>query len=175
MKEESRMKVRNVLVAVLSIFILIFIGIGCYASVVNLFGVEVREDSSSMEKKVIATDILLDRKVCNLIYSVDRKNQEIDGVILEFFNADTYKLDYVTVPSNLKLVVNNDMLKKLKTYGYKVEKSISPRKFIEFFGDKDAYQFGQMILEDVLGIKISYYTVFDNDILAKYFVVSPVI
>jgi hypothetical protein len=44
------------------------------------------------------------------------------------------------------------MIKKLKSYGYEVEKSISPRKFIQLFGNKDAYQFGQMILEDILDI-----------------------
>ena len=174
MKSENRMMIKHVLIIVLSIVMLISTGIGCYVGIVNLFGVEVKLDGSSMDSKVIATDILLDRQVCNLIYSVNTKSYEIDSVILEFFDSDSGKMDYVTVPSNTKLVISGELFKKLTQYGYGLkDKVLSLRKLIEVFGTENAYQFGQMVLEDVLGIKISYYTVFSNNVIVKYFVKTP--
>lgn len=174
MKSENRMMIKHVLIIVLSIVMLISTGIGCYVGIVNLFGVEAKLDGSSMDSKVIATDILLDRQVCNLIYSVNTKSYEIDSVVLEFFDSDSGKMDYVTVPSNTKLVISGELFKKLTQYGYGLkDKVLSLKKLIEVFGTENAYQFGQMVLEDVLGIKISYYTVFSNNVIVKYFVKTP--
>ena len=66
--------------------------------------------------------------------------------------------------------ISKDLLKKLKGYGYNVSGTVPVRKFVSIFGEQNSYQFGQLILEDALGIKISYYTVFKMNILAKYFV-----
>lgn len=174
MKSENRMMIKHILIIVLSIVMLISTGIGCYIGIVNLFGVESKLDGSSMDSKVIATDILLDRQVCNLIYSVNTKSYEIDSVVLEFFDSDSGKMDYVTVPNNTRLVISDELFKKITQYGYGLkDKTLSLRKLIEVFGTENAYQFGQMVLEDVLGIKISYYTVFSNNVIVKYFVKTP--
>ena len=174
MKRENRIMIKHVLITVLSIIMLISTGVGCYIGIVNLFGVEAKLDGSSMDKKVIATDISLDRQVCNLIYSVNTKSGMVEGIILEFFNCDSGKMDYVTVPGNTKLKLSDDLIKELAKYGYGFkDKFLSVRKLIEVFGADNAFQFGQKVLEDALGIKISYYTVFKSDVITKYFVKTP--
>ena len=170
MKRETKVVVKNVLVTVLSILLLISIGAFCYIGIVNVFGVETKDDISSVDRKIIASNISLDRNVCNAIYSYDDKEFVIEDIILEFFNTESGKIDYVTIPGNAKMSIGKDLLKKLKRYGNNVSDTISVRKLVSVFGEENSYQFGQLIMEEALGIKISYYTVFKENILAKYFV-----
>ena len=172
MSRENKLMLKNVLITVLSIILLISIGVACYVTIVNAFGIEIKNDKSSMEKKVIVSNVLMDRKVCNAIYSIDEKNGVIEDIILEFFDSESGKIDYVTIPGNTKLNISKELIKQFKGYGYEVENFVAVRKLIKLFGAKDAYQYGQLILEDSLEIKISYYTVFHNNILSKYFVDS---
>ena len=170
MKRETKRTIKNVLVTVLSILLLISFGVMCYVGIVALFGVKTQDEVSSVDRRIIASDISLDRNVCNAIYSYNDKDFVIEDIILEFFNSESGKIDYVTIPGNAKMNISKDLLKKLKGYGYNVSASVQVRKLVSIFGERDAYQFGQLIIEDALGIKISYYTVFKMNILSKYFV-----
>ena len=170
MDRETKKTIKNVLIAVVSILLIISVGVMSYIGIVTLFGVETQEEVSSVDRRIIASNISLDRNVCNAIYSYNDKDFVIEDIILEFFNSESGKIDYVTIPGNAKMNIGKDLLKKLKDYGYDVSSSIPVRKFVSIFGEENAYQFGQLILEDALGIKISYYTVFKMNILAKYFV-----
>lgn len=170
MDRETKKTIKNVLIAVVSILLIISVGVMSYIGIVTLFGVETQEEVSSVDRRIIASNISLDRNVCNAIYSYDDKDFVIEDIILEFFNSESGKIDYVTIPGNAKMNIGKDLLEKLKGYGYDVSSSIPVRKFVSIFGEENAYQFGQLILEDALGIKISYYTVFKMNILAKYFV-----
>ncbi|MBE5935576.1 MAG: hypothetical protein E7262_07270 [Lachnospiraceae bacterium] len=170
MKNETKKMMKNVLVAILSIFLLISIGVGCYIGMVTMFGVEASKGVGAVERKIVASNISMDRKLCNAIYSIDEEDRIVEDIILEFFDSESGKIDYVTVPGNTKLSISNDCIKKIKKHGFTVTKTVTVRKFIELFGTENAYQFGQLLLEDAFGIKISYYTCFKNNILAKYFV-----
>jgi hypothetical protein len=170
MRGSKGVKAKHVLIAILLIVVIFLVGIGSYYGITKIFGVDNKNNKTSVNKQVIASNITMGRKTCNLIYSMNVNNNIVNGAILEFFDITTGKIDYVTVPDNIKITVDKDTIEEIGQYGYLIEDTISLKNLIDIFGQKNAYQFGQILLEKALGIKISYYTVFQDKILAKYFV-----
>jgi hypothetical protein len=158
----------HVLVAILSIVFLVGVGIGSYALIQSLFKAETSIMEVDNNKQLIAVDVTKDNQAVNLIYEVH--NDKIIQVLIEILNSDIHNMDYISVPGNTDLKLSADVEKKLEKYDIDIkENSIRVDELTKEYSS-NAFQFGQIIIGDVLGIDISHYTVIEKEDYVKYFV-----
>ena len=167
MKQNHMIMWIHILIILLSIVFLFGIGIGSFVLIKNMFTTEASSLESSEEQKIIA-DIAVDSVAINVIYKIDEES--IEQAVLEIFNSNSGELDYVTIPGNTELSMSNAMLKKLKKCNVlNSKKDIRINELVKCFGN-DAYQVGQLLIGDALGVDISYYTAIQTKTFVKYFV-----
>lgn len=168
MKQNHRIMWIHILIILLSLIFLIGVGIGSFVLIQNMFKTDTLTMESLDDEQSIVADIAVDDIAVNLIYEVDDEN--IIHAVIEIFNSNIGNIDYITIPSNTELIISKKVEKKLEQYHINFnEKSIRLDELIKYF-DKDMYQIGQIIMSDVLGVDISYYTVFNKKNFVKYFV-----
>lgn len=95
----------------------------------------------------------------NLILSVDEETGKIRRIVIEIFNSNTGNLDYVTVPNCLEFTMSYDLYKKLATANPDVPQIVCMKKINKYFEGEDLYQCAQLLLEDIMDVSFSYYTV----------------
>ena len=100
---------------------------------------------------------------------MDEDTKEITHLVLEIFNTYTYNLDYVTIPSDTLVTLSNELYERLGAVNEEVPQIISMQELGRYFPAAAMYDYGIIILEDLLGIDISYYTVLDQEVYNTVF------
>lgn len=168
MKQNQKIMWIHVLIVILSIIFLAGVGIGSYVLIQNLFKAETSVMEIDEDEQLIAVDATIDNQAVNLIYEVH--NNKIIQVLIEIFNSDIKNIDYITMPGNTELGLSADVEKKLEKYDIDIkENSIRVDELTKEYSN-NAFQFGQIIIGDVLDLDISYYTVVEKKDYVKYFV-----
>lgn len=104
----------------------------------------------------------------NLIYCVDGDNQ-INAMVLEIFNTNTSNMDYVTIPLKSQFTISNELYQKLCASGCDAPQIMKLSKMDEYFSDETLYEYGVILLEDLLDIDINYYTAVAKDTFKQMF------
>lgn len=168
MKQNHKIMWIHVLITILSIVFLVGVGIGSYVLIQNVFKAESSIMEVDNDKQLIAVDATKDSQAVNLIYEVH--NNKIVQVLIEVLNSDIHNMDYISVPGNTQLKLSADVEKKLEKYDVVIkENSIRVDELTKHYSN-NAFQFGQIIIGDVLELDVSYYTVIEKKDYVKYFV-----
>ena len=104
----------------------------------------------------------------NLIYvSNDKK---ISHLMLEICNTKTNNMDYITIPVGTDYTIPTDMYQRLSTVNQEIPQIVRLGRLKQYFDkDEDAYGYGELIIEKALGIKISYYTVINQETYVNHY------
>lgn len=105
----------------------------------------------------------------NLIYSVDKDSGKIKGLVLEVFNTNTGNMDYITIPATTEITISNELYEKLAKAGCEAPQIIKMSAIYKYFSGTAMYEYGELILNDLLGIDIGYYTVMESEEFQKIF------
>lgn len=105
----------------------------------------------------------------NLIYSVDKDSGKIKGLVLEIFNTNTGNMDYITIPVSTEITISNELYQKLAKAGCEAPQIIKISAIHKYFSETAMYEYGELILNDLLGIDIGYYTVMEPEEFQKIF------
>ncbi len=109
----------------------------------------------------IIEDAQTDEVSRNLIYVCN--DDRITNLMLEICNTKTNNMDYVTIPVRTEYTIPTTMYQKLCTVNQEIPQIISIGRIKTYFANSDeAFGYGELIIEKMLGIKISYYTVLDQ-------------
>lgn len=151
-----------------SVFIIaIFLGVGTLSYKITTYYYKVtedkKEDVSDEVIREIVDDVQIDRVSKNLIYHYNNDNQEMEHVILEIFNMDNSNLDYITIPVDTQLSLSNELYQRIYEHYPEVPQIIMISELGKYFTEKTKYAYGVLMLEDYLGIDISYYTILEDD------------
>lgn len=105
----------------------------------------------------------------NLIYSVDKDSGKIKGLVLEIFNTNTGNMDYITIPVSTEITISNELYQKLARADCEAPQIIKISAIHKYFSETAMYEYGELILNDLLGIDIGYYTVMEPKEFRKIF------
>lgn len=119
--------------------------------------------------KDIVSDVEVDTISKNLIYCVDKGTGKITKMVIEIFNTTTNNLDYVTVPADTKFTISEAMYQRLCVAIPEAPQIIQFSEIDKYFSEKTVYDYGQILMEDLLGVDISYYTVLDSEVYDTIF------
>ena len=160
-KKNSVMKLffTSLLKSLLCIFVILGVGFASYKisyAILSNGDGDVKTDSGSLQESI--NDATTDEISKNLIYVSDDKNK-VTHVMLEICNTKTYNMDYVTIPVKTDYTIPSVMYRKLCQVNPEIPQVIRISKLKQYFTDEnDAYGYGVLIFEKMLGVDISYYT-----------------
>lgn len=110
----------------------------------------------------IIEDAQTDEISRNLIYVCN--GDRITNLMVEICNTKTNNMDYITIPVVTEYTIPTTMYQKLCTVNEEIPQIIRIGKIKTYFANnEDAFGYGELIIEKMLGIKISYYTVLDQE------------
>jgi hypothetical protein len=105
----------------------------------------------------------------NLIYSFDEETGEIDKLILEIYRTEDLKLFYVTIPVRTQFTMSDTLYRKLITIYPEIPQIIKLSNIPKYFNRGTVFDYGSLIVEDLLQIKLSYYTTIPNNLFDTIF------
>jgi len=116
----------------------------------------------------IIEDAQTDEVSRNLIYVCN--DDRITNLMLEICNTKTNNMDYVTIPVRTEYTIPTTMYQKLCTVNQEIPQIIRIGRIKTYFANSDeAFGYGELIIEKMLGIKISYYTVLDQETYKSHY------
>ncbi len=116
----------------------------------------------------IIEDAQTDEVSRNLIYVCN--GDRITNLMLEICNTKTNNMDYITIPVRTEYTIPTTMYQKLCTVNQEIPQIIRIGRIKTYFANNDdAFGYGELIIEKMLGIKISYYTVLDQETYKSHY------
>lgn len=116
----------------------------------------------------IIEDAQTDEVSRNLIYVCN--DDRITNLMLEICNTKTNNMDYITIPVRTEYTIPTTMYQKLCTVNQEIPQIIRIGRIKTYFANNDdAFGYGELIIEKMLGIKISYYTVLDQETYKSHY------
>jgi len=103
----------------------------------------------------------LDKVAYNLIYAIS-EDKTIKAALLEILNTESETLGFITIPANSKLTLSSELYKEVLTYNAGAPQIVTVGKLNEVSKKDEQCSFGVTVLNQLLNIDISYYTVMDE-------------
>ena len=107
----------------------------------------------------------------NLIYVVNDK-KDITHMMLEICNTATGNMDYVTIPVKTDFIIPSKMYQKLCVVDEEIPQIVRVSRLRNYFADledEQAYGYAELVMEKMLGIDITYYTVISEELYASHY------
>ncbi len=113
------------------------------------------------------TEARIDSVSKNLIYCYDDKTNEISKIVLEIFHCEKKQLTYITIPLRTKFTMSDTLYRELILVHPAIPQVMKLSSMTKYLDTETIFDYGVLIIEDLLGITISYYTTmpqstFDN-------------
>jgi hypothetical protein len=105
----------------------------------------------------------------NLIYCYNKKTKEIKKIVLEVFNCESNTLTYVTIPVRTKFTMSDSLYKKMILVNPEIPQVMKLSTMMQYLDMDTVFDYGVLIIEDLLGIDVSYYTAIPEKSYEKIF------
>lgn len=174
-KNVWKMFLTSLLKSLICIVVILGVGFASYKISYTVLSHEEENGGTDADSlKDIINEATTDEISKNLIYVSDDRNK-ITHVMLEICNTKTFNMDYVTVPVRTDYTIPSVMYRKLCQINQEIPQVIRISKLKQYFTDEnDAYGYGVLIFEKMLGTDISYYTVIDEETYKSHYVQESV-
>lgn len=156
------------------LFFILFtvISFSSYKLVMHFFGDErsdVIEALPPVNKKAPITEASIDDVSKHLIYCVDEESGDIKRLILEIFDCENVKLYYITIPIKTQLSLSASLHKELILIKPSIPEFLKLSAITGYLPKEYVYDYGVLMIEDLLDIQISYYTVVPESVYNSVF------
>lgn len=156
------------------LFFALFIAVSVvsYKLVIHFYGIEsanVNEPISPIKKYKPITEARIDDVSKQLIYCVDDETGEIEKLVLEIFDCEKARFFYITIPIKTQLTLSDSLFRELMLVKPSIPSFLKFSAITGYFPKETAYEYGVLMIEDLLNIKISYYTLVPKSIYDTVF------
>ncbi|CUH91910.1 hypothetical protein [Herbinix luporum] len=122
-----------------------------------------------VEKQQPITEARLDDVSKHLIYCVDEDDGSIKKIVLEILDCKKVKLFYITIPIKTKLTLSDSLHSKLVLIKPSIPQFLKLSAITGYIPKEIAYEYGVLIIEELLNIQISYYSVVPSSLYETVF------
>lgn len=156
------------------IFFIIFaaISVTIYKLLVHFYGMEdvkLIETIPSVKKKTLITEARIDDVSKQLIYCVDEETGDITKLVLEIFDCENTMLYYITIPIKTQLTLSESLHSELVLIKPSIPGFLKLSAITGYLPKEKVYDYGVLMIEELLNIQISYYTVVPKSIYDTVF------
>lgn len=157
------------------VFVLIFFAVGVisYQIVMALWNVPeaqglspVRRDETKKEAITVAS---IDDISKNLIFVVNSDTGEFKHLLLEIFHCKDKRMEYITIPIRTQITISESLYQKLTLVHPAIPQVMKLSAMTGYFDEDVIYDYSVLIMKDILGIEISYYTAISEELYNTMF------
>lgn len=171
-KSAKSMLIKGFLRSFFIVAILLGAAVAGYQATLKIWAVEGNKDpimvTATPSPEPITTPSVDDISK-NLIYCYDKEDNRISRILLEIFNCDERQLAYITIPISTKLTMSDTLYRKLKVIRPEIPQIIRLSAITKYLSEDTVFDYGVLMVEDLLGTKLSYYTVIPEDLFTEMF------
>jgi len=112
--------------------------------------------------KDVVLDIVSDAKVTDIaknLICVAKSTGDISHAILEVFNTNTCRMDYITLPIDEDITISNDLYQRLYAVNAQIPQVIRLSNLYKYFDNNTVYEYAEIIIGQMLNTEISFYTI----------------
>lgn len=171
-KSAGRMFIRGLLKSLLFFLFFALISIAVYKLVMHLYGIEnerVIDVIPPVKKQTIITEASIDEVSKHLIYCVNEDTGDIEKLILEIYDCERLMLYYITIPIKTQLTLSDALHKELVLVKPSIPGYLKLSAITGYLPEETVYEYGVLMIEELLDIEISYYTVVPQSIYDQVF------
>lgn len=177
MKKAGKLFLNGLFKSFIFITLLLLAGVLSYHALFRLFHIPEEVDKVSLsptpEPESITTASIDDISK-NLIYCVD-DNGEVIKFLLEVFNCAERKLSYFTIPAQTRITMSDNLYRELILVNPTVPQIMILSGITKHFPEGASYEYGALLIEELLDLKLSYYTVVPSDLYETVFVTEEAV
>lgn len=132
-----------------------------YKAVMHFYGVPERniiEAISPISEKEPITQARIDDISKHLIFAVDEETGDIIKLVLEIFNCEEHRIYYITIPIKTQLALSDGLHKELVLIKPSIPQYLKLSAITGYLPKEKVCEYGVVMIEDLLDIEISYYT-----------------
>ncbi len=168
----KRMFIRGFLQSFFIVAILLSAGILGYQTTMRLWWiapqvVPMREETAPTPIPITVASI--DEVSKNLIFSYNPDTHIINRLILEVFHCERKQLTYITIPLSTQFTMSDILYKRLIAVQPSIPQVFRLSTMTRYLSSEQVFDYGVLLLEDMLNIDISYYTVLPIDLFQAVF------
>ncbi len=168
----GRMLVRGLLQSFFIVFLLLGAGILGFRLTLHAWKAKEPEAMHAYQEDTLPDSIIepsIDDISRNLIYCYEDKTKEIKKVILEIFHCRDHRITYITIPMRLQLNLSDALYRRLTGINPEIPKVMQLSALSGYLDSDTIFDYGVLILEEQLGIQMSYYTAVPENIYETVF------
>lgn len=120
------------------------------------------------------TEARIDDVSKHLIFSIDEESGDIQKLLLEVFNCQTNRLAYITIPIKTQFTLSESLHRQLVLVKPSIPQFLKLSAITGYFPRELVYEYGVLMVEDLLDIQISYYSVVPQDIYDSVFLTEDI-
>lgn len=168
----GKMFIRVFLKSLFIVIILFGVGMLSYQTVMHFWKAPDNDSIYAFKQQQVPesiTEPTLDDISKNLIFSVNEETGEINKILLEIFQCENKKLYYITIPIRTQFTMSDSLYQKLILVDPAVPQIFKLSSITKYFDKAAVYDYGVLIVEDMLGIDISYYTAIGQSVYETMF------
>lgn len=171
-KSFGKMFIKGFLKSFFIVAILLGAGVLGYKATIHLWQAPQEEAIIAYQNETIPeriTQASVDAVSKNLIYCYDEETNEITRIVLEIFHSENKQLTYLTIPMRTQLNISDSLFRKLTVANPETPQVLQLTAINNYLEGEAIFEYGVLIIEDLLGIKISYYTAMAQSIYETIF------
>ena len=166
------MFIRGFLQSFFIVAILLVAGVLGYQITMKLWMVEpeetiVVEEPEPTEAPITVSSV--DEVSKNLIFCYDYETHVISKLVLEVFHCENKQLTYLSIPMSTQFTMSDILYKKLIAVQPSIPQMIRLSTIIRYLEKSVLFDYGVLMIEDMLELDISYYTVMPTEFYQSVF------
>lgn len=172
MKKAGKIFLNGLLKSFIFFTLILLVGVLSYHAISGLFHIPEKVEKVSVmppaETDSITTPSIDDISK-HLIYCVD-DNGDVRKLLLEVFNCAERKLCYFTIPAETRITMSDSLYRELMLVNPSVPQIMKLSGITKHFPEGTSYEYGVLLIEELLDVKLSYYTVVPSGLYESVFV-----
>lgn len=119
-------------------------------------------NSSIYQKPLQIKEGEVQEQSTQVIFFVSEETKELKEAVLEVIDSSNKRMKYIQIPANTKLNLSSKLYQKFSAIYTEMPQYFELSQLAKMFDEEKRYGYGQLIIDDVLGIETGYYTAIEG-------------
>ncbi len=166
------MLIRGFLQSFFIVAILLIAGTIGYQTTMKLWMIPEKEPVTQVQPEPTPEPITVpsvDEVSRNLIFCYDAETKVISKILLEVFHCERKQLTYITIPTETQFTMSDILYRQLIAVEPSIPQMLRLSAMTRYLDSSVIFDYGELMVEDMLGLEISYYTVVPVELFQTIF------
>lgn len=105
----------------------------------------------------------------NIIFCYNKEAGKITRTVLEILNSKEQRMTYITIPMSTEIKLSDTLYRKMTLANPDMPQFFQLTAISSYFNMDNVFEYGTVIIKELIGIKINYYTAISQEEYEKMF------